>query len=154
MPADSPETLQAGALTDLNTHRVSVASGQVVPRYPDEKNAAEVTGSDRDGLMEREATLEELEGPNALRRVAAPIPLSVFTVAFVELCERFSYYGTQVVCMLAPNELDMQGNLETDFPQMPTSSTTHFLCPSQMDRLAPTTILVLEAGAPRVSPVL
>jgi hypothetical protein len=44
-------------------------------------------------------TQDELEGENALRRVSAPIPWTVYTVAFVELCERFSYYGTQVVCM-------------------------------------------------------
>lgn len=44
-------------------------------------------------------TEDELEGENALRRVSAPIPWTVYTVAFVELCERFSYYGTQVVCM-------------------------------------------------------
>ncbi|KFY84023.1 hypothetical protein V500_09682 [Pseudogymnoascus sp. VKM F-4518 (FW-2643)] len=42
-------------------------------------------------------TEDELEGENALRRVSAPIPWTVYTVAFVELCERFSYYGTQVV---------------------------------------------------------
>lgn len=32
-----------------------------------------------------------------LRRVSGKIPWIVFTVAFVELCERFSYYGTTVV---------------------------------------------------------
>lgn len=42
--------------------------------------------------------------PNAedlrtLRRVAGKIPWTTFTVAFVELCERFSYYGTTAVCM-------------------------------------------------------
>ncbi|KAJ5681880.1 uncharacterized protein N7477_001820 [Penicillium maclennaniae] len=42
-------------------------------------------------------TEEELSGPNALRRISAPIPWAVYTVAFVELCERFSYYGTQVL---------------------------------------------------------
>ena len=34
-----------------------------------------------------------------LRRVAGKIPWTTFTVAFVELCERFSYYGTTAVCM-------------------------------------------------------
>lgn len=33
-----------------------------------------------------------------LRRVHGSIPLKVFTIAFVELCERFSYYGSIVVC--------------------------------------------------------
>ena len=40
-------------------------------------------------------TSEEL---HTLRRVPAPMTFAVYTVAFVELCERFSYYGTQVVC--------------------------------------------------------
>lgn len=32
-----------------------------------------------------------------LRRVSAHIPLRLFTIAFVELCERFSFYGATVV---------------------------------------------------------
>lgn len=35
---------------------------------------------------------------HALRRVSDKIPWRVYTIAFVELCERFSYYGTTVVC--------------------------------------------------------
>ena len=35
---------------------------------------------------------------HTLRRVADKIPWKVYTLAFVELCERFSYYGTTVVC--------------------------------------------------------
>ena len=50
-------------------------------------------------IGDEDPTEEELHGPNALRRVSAPIPWAVYTVAFVELCERFSYYGTQVLCM-------------------------------------------------------
>jgi len=42
-----------------------------------------------------EVTEEELR---TLRRVSGNIPWTAFTVAFVELCERFSYYGTTVVC--------------------------------------------------------
>ncbi|KAJ5895131.1 hypothetical protein N7495_006822 [Penicillium taxi] len=48
-------------------------------------------------LGDEDPTPEELDGPNALRRISAPIPLAVYAVAFVELCERFSYYGTQVL---------------------------------------------------------
>lgn len=50
-------------------------------------------------IGDEDPTAEELSGPDALRRVSAPIPWAVYTVAFVELCERFSYYGTQVLCM-------------------------------------------------------
>jgi hypothetical protein len=35
---------------------------------------------------------------HSLRRVSGKIPWTAFSVAFVELCERFSYYGTTVVC--------------------------------------------------------
>jgi POT family proton-dependent oligopeptide transporter len=40
-------------------------------------------------------TKEEL---STLRRVSGQIPWTAYTVAFVELCEQFSYYGTTVVC--------------------------------------------------------
>lgn len=40
-------------------------------------------------------TDEELE---TLRRVPGSVPWLTFTIAFVELCERFSYYGTTAVC--------------------------------------------------------
>ncbi len=45
-------------------------------------------------------TAEEL---HTLRRVRDHIPWKAYTVAFVELCERFSYYGTTVVCMCLSN---------------------------------------------------
>ncbi len=40
-------------------------------------------------------TVEEL---HTLHRVRDHIPWKAYTVAFIELCERFSYYGTTVVC--------------------------------------------------------
>lgn len=40
-------------------------------------------------------TEEELA---TLRRVSGQIPWTAYSVAFVELCERFSYYGTIAVC--------------------------------------------------------
>jgi len=39
-------------------------------------------------------TFEELK---TLRRVSDKVPIRVYAIAFVELCERFSYYGTTVV---------------------------------------------------------
>ena len=38
-----------------------------------------------------------------LRRVSGKIPWPAYTIAFVELCERFSYYGTTVVCKFVPH---------------------------------------------------
>lgn len=40
-------------------------------------------------------TEEEMK---TLRRVSGKIPWSAYTIAFVEFCERFSYYGTTAVC--------------------------------------------------------
>jgi proton-dependent oligopeptide transporter, POT family len=37
-----------------------------------------------------------------LRKVPDTVSLAAYTVAFVELCERFSYYGSQVICMFSP----------------------------------------------------
>lgn len=38
---------------------------------------------------------------NTLRRVADHIPAKAYTIAFVELVERFSFYGTVIVCTYA-----------------------------------------------------
>lgn len=40
-------------------------------------------------------TDEEL---HTLRRVSGTIPWAAYSIAFVELCERFGYYGTTIVC--------------------------------------------------------
>lgn len=52
-------------------------------------------GSLRGPEGEEYPTAEEIE---KLRRVCGVVPLSAYTIAFVELCERFSYYGTTAVC--------------------------------------------------------
>ncbi|KAL4961876.1 putative MFS peptide transporter [Aspergillus stella-maris] len=53
-------------------------------------------GEDHDGeaLQKIYPTAEEM---HTLRRVAGPMNWITFSVAFVELCERFSYYGTTAV---------------------------------------------------------
>jgi len=50
-------------------------------------------------LEGEEPTEEELA---TLRRVSGKIPWTAFTIAFVELCERFGYYGCQVLCTSSP----------------------------------------------------
>ncbi|KAJ5040643.1 uncharacterized protein L3040_006292 [Drepanopeziza brunnea f. sp. 'multigermtubi'] len=50
----------------------------------------------------RDGSEEDFEFPTeedlaTLRRVSGQIPWSAYTIAFVELCERFSYYGTTAV---------------------------------------------------------
>lgn len=67
----------------------------------DEKRALSSTDNEYHGevfeadLEGEEPTEEELK---TLRRVSGKIPWTAFTVAFVELCERFGYYGCQVLC--------------------------------------------------------
>lgn len=67
-------------------------------------------------------TPEEVE---TLRRVAGAVPWASYTIAFIELCERFSYYGTTVVCKLQfipvaqPQKTDMER-------QSSTSSSIHY----------------------------
>ncbi|ETI28381.1 hypothetical protein G647_00830 [Cladophialophora carrionii CBS 160.54] len=53
-------------------------------------NSFQDTGS----TLDDEVTEADL---HTLRRVSGKIPWTAFTIAFVELCERFSYYGTTVV---------------------------------------------------------
>jgi proton-dependent oligopeptide transporter, POT family len=44
---------------------------------------------------EQYPTKEELE---TLPRVVGKVGLVIYSVAFIELCERFAYYGTTAVC--------------------------------------------------------
>jgi hypothetical protein len=54
----------------------------------------ELTGIPEPGALADSPSEEDL---HTLRRVADHIPLKLFTIAFIELCERFSYYGTVIV---------------------------------------------------------
>jgi POT family proton-dependent oligopeptide transporter len=45
-----------------------------------------------------ESTVPTQDELNTLRRVSGKVPWTAYTVAVVELCERFSYYGTTAVC--------------------------------------------------------
>lgn len=50
------------------------------------------------------------EEMKTLRRVAGTVPWTTFTVAFVELCERFSYYGTTAVCQSTTSPTTFDGD--------------------------------------------
>lgn len=52
-------------------------------------------------LVEQDDATPTDEDLATLRRIPERIPLICFTVAFVELCERFAYYGTTAVCELS-----------------------------------------------------
>lgn len=61
----------------------------------------EITYDDGDDSINKAApTTDELAN---LRRVSGKIPWAAYTIAFVELCERFSYYGTTAVCKVSPS---------------------------------------------------
>lgn len=57
----------------------------------------------------REYPTEEEE--RTLRRVSDSVSWTAYTVAFVELCERFSYYGTTAVCRFSRRLLKAVSNL-------------------------------------------
>ena len=67
----------------------------------DEKRASDagMTGlrDDPHDVLPDFPTKEEMA---TLRRVPNKIPLKLYTIAFIEMCERFSYYGSTVVCKL------------------------------------------------------
>lgn len=54
-----------------------------------------VEGHIRGPNGEEYPTAEELK---TLRRVKGRINWIIYTIAFIELCERFAYYGTTAVC--------------------------------------------------------
>lgn len=106
------------------------------------------------GAGDEDPTTDELHGYNALRRVSAPIPWVVYTVAFVELCERFSYYGTQVLCKIPQPHTSQIKNDSNIALQTLTSSTMHFPFLPRMALPDRTTQLELVALPPRGYPVL
>lgn len=70
-----------------------------VPAFEEKSKDVVYARSDTEADHHEYPTEEEL---HTLRRVADKIPWKVYTLAFVELCERFSYYGTTVVCESCP----------------------------------------------------
>ncbi|KAM0261384.1 hypothetical protein ACHAQJ_002236 [Trichoderma viride] len=62
----------------------------------DEKNATAIAVSSNGDVEEYDDTPTE-EDLRTLRRVSGKIKWAMYTIAFVELCERFSYYGSSVL---------------------------------------------------------
>lgn len=78
--AEVPNTTTAGAVDEK-----ALGHGNI--------DVTNVSALSDDGS--EDVTEEDLQ---TLRRVSGKIPWSAFSIAFVELCERFSYYGTTIVC--------------------------------------------------------
>lgn len=78
-----------------------------LPQNPQNEEFRKASVSELPPVIEGRPTLstEMLDDDNlpteeemrTLVRVADHIPWRIYTVAFVELCERFSYYGTQIL---------------------------------------------------------
>jgi POT family proton-dependent oligopeptide transporter len=84
------------AASNLEFAEVATSRAPEVPRGRRKESGSagsRETADDGEGL--RVPTEEEL---SSLRRVSGEIPAIAFSVAFVEMCERFSYYGTTAVC--------------------------------------------------------
>ncbi|KAI5863619.1 PTR2-domain-containing protein [Durotheca rogersii] len=89
--------MSAGA-TDSGVDAAKGSPSPVEDKIPKE-SGAEAPGSDVDEVLrgpngEVYPTHDELQ---TLRRVKGPINLIIYTIAFIELCERFAYYGTTAV---------------------------------------------------------
>ncbi|KAL5338935.1 POT family-domain-containing protein [Aspergillus crustosus] len=81
----------AGSI-DLDVAPATTGKLNETPKAP-EMTDGEILGTTRSGEYVK-PTDEEL---TTLRRVSGKIPWIMWTIAFVELCERFSYYGSSVL---------------------------------------------------------
>ena len=145
----APQVLDApaapGLINEKNEKHLAVA---------DEEPAYTSDGSLRGPEGEEYPTAEEVD---SLRRVCGTVPWSAYTIAFVELCERFSYYGTTVVCKSrakSSNDRNGYGDIEADRRTMQSSISFRTLF--QMDRprvlLVPTDSLAPWAWASEPQP--
>lgn len=73
---------------------LDIAHNNVPAHIDDSKNSHHVSETASDDSWPDKPTEEELQ---TLRRVSGKIPWTMWTIAFVELCERFSYYGAAVL---------------------------------------------------------
>lgn len=86
----------AAAQTAAEQHDTEKSEKHLVhDRHHDEAKAA--AEANLENLHEELPDFPTEEEIATLRRVSAHIPLKLFTIAFVELCERFSYYGSTVL---------------------------------------------------------
>lgn len=86
-PGNGPPLISSSKASDEK------GTGVLATNHADEDFAAEAL---RGPNGEEYPTARELE---TLRRVKGPIGWLIYTIAFIELCERFAYYGTNAVCM-------------------------------------------------------
>lgn len=84
--------LEQAEVAKVHVGTAAVGDSALEKSTATEEHGLTASDLDNDRLMPSE---EEL---HTLRRVSGPVPWQAFTVTFAELCERFSYFGTTVVC--------------------------------------------------------
>lgn len=92
-PIEVAEVSKARALqhdVDVSEKRQDASQDLTIEPAPAAQNPAEDEALDKVYPSE--------EDLRTLRRISGHLHWTIFTVAFVELCERFSYYGTTAVC--------------------------------------------------------
>lgn len=89
--SNAPQVLDVPAAPGLSNEKNEKAL--YIPEDSSQSQSREHSLTDPDG--KEYPTAEEV---STLRRVCGTVPWSSYTIAFIELCERFSYYGTTIVC--------------------------------------------------------
>lgn len=109
---------------DNRVHGEPLKSDVHVPVDNEKTSSESLSGNDSSVLRgpngEEYPTAEEL---STLERVKGPITWIIYTIAFIELCERFAYYGTTAVCECRPNPTDFLFIIVSLLTTRPKSST-------------------------------
>ncbi|KAL2004150.1 hypothetical protein VTN02DRAFT_6247 [Thermoascus thermophilus] len=102
-PAEATEAVKATAVPrDADALEETIAVGKGATTVPAREKDVVASEARPSGDAEEETETVHREYPTeeelrTLRRVSGRIPWTALTVAFIELCERFSYYGTTAV---------------------------------------------------------
>lgn len=101
MNASDPVDVTEAAKSKALSHDVTMSEkhNQELTIEPAPAQPASIRDAEDESLQKIYPTDEDLR---TLRRVSGKLPWLTFTVAIVELCERFSYYGTTAVCKCHP----------------------------------------------------
>ena len=83
---------------DTRAEAVGQKRDSIVAAETTQRAASLAASNIHEGSVIADDSAPTAEDLATLRRVPTKIPKKLLTIAFVELCERFSYYGTTVVC--------------------------------------------------------
>lgn len=99
VPARLHETLVEGDKKD-----VDIAGGPLRPSISAPGRADSYHADEKGPYVTEDGDEPSDDEKHVLRHIGEKLPVSAFLVAFVELCERFTYYGTplSVPCSVKP----------------------------------------------------